>query len=56
MTEPVKKGVPVVGAAFLMLGLVKMVQGDDWVVWFVLGIVFGGLGIFGLRTGRKDDA
>ena len=56
MTEPVKKGAPILGVFFLVFGLAKMVQGDDWVVWFVLGIVFGGLGVFGRFGKREGDA
>ena len=53
MKDAAKKGVPAVGLIFLVLGLVKFLQGDDWVVWMILGIVFGGLGIF--SRGKKTD-
>ncbi|MAL00218.1 MAG: hypothetical protein CL807_08765 [Citromicrobium sp.] len=53
MEGAAKKGFPVIGFVFLVLGLVKFVQGDDWVVWFILGIVFGGLGIFG--RGKQSE-
>ena len=49
MPKAAKTGVPILGVIFLALGLFKMVQGESWVVWFVLGIVFGGLGIFNLN-------
>jgi hypothetical protein len=47
-----QKGFPIIGAIFLALGLFKFVQGESWVVWIILGILFGGLGIFGRRKGR----
>lgn len=47
-----RKGFPVIGAIFLALGVFKLVQGDGWVVWIILGILFGGLGMFGSRKGR----
>ena len=46
MSEPVKNGLPVLGIVFLLLALFKFLQGDDWVVWMILGIVFGGLRFF----------
>lgn len=54
MSGTVKTGVPILGVIFLALGLVKLAQGEPWVVWFVLGIVFGGLGIFNLK--RSEGA
>jgi hypothetical protein len=38
------KGFPLIGVIFLALGVFKILQGDDWVVWIILGILFGGLG------------
>lgn len=49
MEGAAKKGAPALGLVFLVLALVKFLQGDDWVVWMILGIVFGGLGIFSRR-------
>lgn len=43
MPEPVKKSLPVIGIIFLLLALFKFLQGDNWVVWLILGILFGGL-------------
>ena len=55
MPEPVKTGLPIVGVVFLLLALFKFLQGENWVVWLILGIVFGGLRIFasGTRAGRE---
>ncbi|WP_347303735.1 hypothetical protein V5740_03695 [Croceibacterium sp. TMG7-5b_MA50] len=48
---PVSKGLPIVGIVLLTLALLKFVQGGDWVVWLILGVLFGGLGVFS-RKGR----
>ena len=40
------KGLPLLGIIFLALALLKLVQGENWVVWAILGVLFGGLGIF----------
>ena len=45
------KGFNLVGAIFLALGVVKFLNGKDWVVWIILGILFGGLGFL-----NKDKA
>ena len=52
MGDAVKKGFPVVGAIFLILAVVEFLQGDDWLVWAILGFLFGGFGIFG--SGKRD--
>lgn len=46
-----QKGFPIIGAIFLALGVFKFVEGEGWVVWIILGILFGGLGLFGRRKG-----
>jgi hypothetical protein len=46
-----RKGFPVIGAIFLALGVFKFIEGESWVVWIILGILFGGLGLFGRRRG-----
>ena len=48
-----KKGFPVVGVIFLTLGVFKLIQGDDWVVWIILGVVFGGLSAVNWRRDRR---
>ena len=54
MAPVVKKGVPVIGVIFLALALLKFVQGEAWVVWAILGFLFGGFGIF--ARGKGDAA
>ena len=56
MGGAVKKGFPVVGAIFLVLALVKFVQGDGWGVWAILGFLFGGFGIFGARRTQGGES
>jgi hypothetical protein len=47
MPKSVKNGVPIIGVIFLLLGLFKFINGDSWVVWIILGFLFGGFAIFG---------
>jgi len=56
MPEPVKKGAPVVGIIFLLLALFKFLQGDSWVVWLILGFVFGGFAVFNFDRSKGDRA
>jgi hypothetical protein len=54
MDAPViKNGFPLVGVVFLGLAAVKLMQGDSWVVWAILGFLFGGFGIFS-RAAKGD--
>ena len=43
---------PIIGAIFLLLGVIEFLKGDSWIVWFILAFLFGGFGIFG--KSRKD--
>jgi hypothetical protein len=52
MSQLRSKGFPLIGVIFLALGVFKLLQGDDWVVWIILGILFGGLGAV---SRRKDE-
>lgn len=54
MDQLQKTGFPILGAVFLALGIFKLVQGESWVVWFILGIVLGGLGLFSRRGAAKS--
>ena len=49
MDQLQKTGFPLIGVIFLALGVVRFVQGDSWVVWIILGVLFGGLGLFSRR-------
>ncbi len=50
-----RAGFPVIGAIFLALGVIKLLRGDDWVVWLILGVLFGGLGVFSWRKGANKS-
>lgn len=54
MNQLQSKGFPVVGVIFLALGIFKFVQGDDWVVWIILGILLGGLGALSRRKNKHS--
>jgi hypothetical protein len=47
-----KKGFPLIGVIFLALGVFKFLQGDNWVVWIIISVLFGGLGVFSRRTDK----
>jgi hypothetical protein len=47
------KGFPLIGVIFLVLGVFEFLQGDDWVVWIILGILFGGLGAVSRRKDKQ---
>ena len=49
MAQLQKIGFPLIGVIFLALGVFRFIQGDSWVVWIILGVLFGGLGLFGRR-------
>lgn len=53
MNQVGKKGFPLIGVIFLALGIFKLIQGNDWVVWIILGVLFGGLGAVSLRKDRQ---
>ena len=48
-----KKGFPLIGMVFLALGVFKFLEGDDWVVWIIIGVLFGGLGAFRQRKDKQ---
>ncbi len=54
--DKVEKGAfPVLGVVFLALGVINFAQGDAWIVWAILGVLFGGLGVFTWRRKRSSD-
>ena len=53
MSNVTRKGFPVIGAMFLALAVWEFLQGDNWVVWLIIGALFGGFGIFG--RGKEGD-
>jgi len=55
MPSSAKVGIPVVGVIFLLLALFKFVNGGPWLVWLILGFLFGGFGIFNLNRPGGDQ-
>lgn len=51
MPKSTKAVVPVIGVIFLALAVLKFLSGDGWVVWAILGFLFGGFGVFTNRAG-----
>lgn len=49
-----KTGFPLLGFIFLAIGALKLVQGKDWIVWIILGVLLGGLGAFS-HFGKGND-
>ena len=54
MAKSAKAGLPIVGIIFLALGVFKFLGGGNWVVWAILGVLFGGLGVFNLRKAEGE--
>ncbi len=48
------KGFPLIGVIFLALGVFRLIQGENWVVWIILGLLFGGLGAFSRRKDKQS--
>ena len=53
MDQLQKKGFPLIGVIFLALGVFKLLQGDDWGVWIIIGVLFGGLGAVSRRKDKQ---
>jgi hypothetical protein len=53
MNDLQTKGFPLIGVIFLALGVFKLLQGDNWVVWIIIGILFGGLGAVSRRKDKQ---
>ncbi len=49
-----RKGFPLVGVIFLALGVFKLLQGENWVVWIIIGVLFGGLGAVSRRKDKQS--
>ena len=49
MGSTTKNGLKLVGVIFLLLGIFKLLTGGAWVVWIILGVLFGGLSLFGRK-------
>ena len=54
MSKKVQLGGGVIGLIFLGVGALKLFQGGDWVVWIILGFLFGGFGALSRLLGDKE--
>jgi uncharacterized membrane protein YecN with MAPEG domain len=53
MNQMRSKGFPLIGVIFLAVGFLRLLQGNSWVVWIILGILFGGLSALNLRKDKQ---
>ncbi|MEQ5786568.1 hypothetical protein J3454_01530 [Erythrobacter sp. NFXS35] len=56
MGNKLQAGGGLIGLMFLALGIFEFVQGDRWVVWILLGFLFGGFGAAGRLLKGKGQA
>lgn len=54
MSNKVRNTGGFVGVLFLGVGILKLAQGDDWVVWFLLAFLFGGFAAVAQWLRGKD--
>ena len=54
MEDAKTKGLPLIGIILLILGVFKFINGKDWIVWIILGVLFGGLGVFSWKRKGSD--
>ena len=55
MAKLMQTGMPIIGATFLVLAFVNFMIGESWVVWVILGFLFGGFGIFSAKPRNSGD-
>jgi hypothetical protein len=53
MNQLQAKGFPLIGVIFLALGVFNLLRGNNWVVWIIIGILFGGLGAVRRRKDKQ---
>jgi Na+/H+ antiporter NhaC len=46
VTKSQTNGIRLLGGVFLGLALYRFLTGESWIVWVILGVMFGGLGLF----------
>ena len=56
LMSKVQFGGSFIGLLFLAVGLLKLLQGNDWVVWMILGVLFGGLSAFSGQKKGPDES
>ena len=53
MDSAKKHGGNIIGALFLGVGLWNFLRGENWVVWVILGVLFGGIAFITSRISSK---
>ena len=48
-------GIGVIGLLFLAIAVWEFLSGDGWVVWLILGVLFGGVGAARKVLGKADQ-
>jgi hypothetical protein len=51
-----KIGGSIIGLMFIAVGVIKLLQGGPWIVWFILGFLFGGLSAFSGKSKGSDES
>ena len=46
MTKPQTNIIRLLGGVFLGIALYRFLSGDSWIVWMILGLLFGGFSLF----------
>jgi hypothetical protein len=56
MAGKLKLGGGFIGLLFLGVGVLKFLQGNDWIVWIILGVLLGGLSAFSGKEKGADES
>ena len=54
ITKKTDLGIGAVGVLFFGLAVWEFLSGDSWIVWVLLGVLFGGVGAVRQLTGKGD--
>ncbi|MCZ8369384.1 MAG: hypothetical protein O9293_05355 [Porphyrobacter sp.] len=54
MDKKAQAGGGIVGLIFLAVAIINFFRGENWIVWFILGALFGGLGALGRIMNNRD--
>jgi len=54
MDKKAQAGGGIVGLIFLAVAAFNFFRGENWIVWFILGALFGGLGALGRIMNNRD--
>jgi hypothetical protein len=54
MTKKIDLGMSAIGLLFFALAVWEFLSGDGWIVWVLLGVLFGGVGAVRQLIGKGD--